>query len=165
MELGYSVTVKPPPATIKCPGCKLWLSPRSYYKSRGRRPYGLSSRCKKCDRKRLDAIVPKKKASEEQSRIWANSSLKKKFGITYEQYLELVEAAGGVCEICHKPESQIHHTTGEPQRLAVDHDATTGTIRGILCSRCNRGIGFLQHDLTLLTSAAKYLSRNEVVIS
>lgn len=160
--------MKEPPAKIKCPGCSLYLSPERFYKSKGRRPYGLSSRCKVCERKRLDKISADFRKGdrienpEQRDARLARSmknNLKRKFNITPDEYWTLVEQAGAVCQICGQPESQVHHATGLPQNLAVDHDETTGKIRGVLCSRCNRGIGFLQHDTTLLHSAIDYLGK------
>jgi hypothetical protein len=73
--------------------------------------------------------------------------LKRKFGITLEEYNEILESQDGVCEICKQPEKVFH---GETLRaLSVDHDRrccpdekTCGQcIRGLLCQRCNWGIG------------------------
>lgn len=162
--------MKTPPSKIRCPRCGLHLSPDRFYKSTGRRPYGLSSSCKKCERVRLDKISSDFRKGERledpekrQARLIRSmkNNLKRKFGIDLEQYWDMVNAAKGVCEICGKVESQIHHATGEAQNLSVDHDETTGKIRGILCSTCNRGIGFLQHDKQILQAAIKYLETRD----
>lgn len=150
--------LKPPPDKIRCPRCDLWLNPDRFYKSKGRRPYGLSSRFKKCERGRLDAIPKKERTTDELRQIYAEHNMKRKFGLSWDDYLAMVERADGVCEICGKAETQVHHATGQAQRLSVDHDSETGLIRGILCSRCNRGIGFLQHDPDLLAAAIAYLA-------
>lgn len=105
----------------------------------------------------MDAISRPVLTDEVQKLRWVDGNLKKKFGISFEEYQVLVQKANSVCQICKLPETQIHHATGAPQRLAVDHDAESGEIRGILCSRCNRGIGFLQHDPVILAAAIDYL--------
>ena len=64
--------------------------------------------------------------------------LKKKYGITLEQYDEMFEAQGGICAICK--ESDI---TGK--RLSIDHDHETGKVRGLLCGKCNTRIGVLEN--------------------
>lgn len=69
-----------------------------------------------------------------------NGWLKRKYGITLSDYERLLKAQGGVCLICHSPESrkdgQLH--------LSVDHDHQTGQVRGLLCVRCNTLVGLLE---------------------
>lgn len=82
--------------------------------------------------------------------------LKRKFGITDVQYGELYSKQGECCAICGS------HSSTFKNRLAVDHDHTSGEIRGLLCFRCNKfvvgryrkGIG-----LDLLRRAVQYLDR------
>ena len=56
----------------------------------------------------------------------------------------------GVCAICHQ-------TCSTGRMLAIDHDHDSGSVRGLLCSKCNPGIGFFQHDSARLESAIAYL--------
>lgn len=60
--------------------------------------------------------------------------LARDYGLTEVQYEEMLTAQGGVCAICRGS-----CPTG--RSLAVDHDHTTGAIRGLLCVRCNQGLG------------------------
>ena len=73
----------------------------------------------------------------------------KHYGITYDQYLSMLEAQGGVCAICKQRPIK--------QRLVVDHDHRTKTVRGLLCHRCNIGIGNLRDSLDVLERAKVYL--------
>lgn len=75
----------------------------------------------------------------------------KKFGITQEDAKTLLDSQGGVCAICHTD-------TPTEKGWCVDHCHTTGKIRGILCSKCNSGIGFLNDDPELCKRAIAYLS-------
>jgi hypothetical protein len=77
----------------------------------------------------------------------------KLYGLTLEQYDALLAAQGGVCAICCKP-STI--------RLAVDHDHLTGRLRGLLCFRCNAGLGNFGDDTDALASAVAYLGKGRV---
>ncbi len=62
----------------------------------------------------------------------------------------------GKCLICRKPPDG----RGNCSRLHVDHDPVTGEFRGMLCHRCNRGMGFFRHDPKALRAAAAYLERS-----
>jgi hypothetical protein len=78
--------------------------------------------------------------------------LKRKYGITIEQYDAMLEAQGGGCFICGRPPR-------EDISLHVDHDHFTGQVRGILCFRCNNALADFQEDPILLAKAAAYLER------
>ena len=82
--------------------------------------------------------------------------------ITIEDYDTLYISQGGLCAICRQPEKDIHNITKRPKQLAVDHNHTTGKIRGLLCGRCNKGIGLLQESLELLDAAKAYLIKNKI---
>lgn len=85
--------------------------------------------------------------------------LKAVYGITEEEYDRLLAEQGGVCAICGEPETvdavNQHGTT--LSRLCVDHNHETGQIRGLLCRRCNLGLGHLGEDVARLRSAITYL--------
>jgi len=85
--------------------------------------------------------------------------LRCKFGITVEDYDAMYAKQAGVCGICGKPETR--KVKGTLCHLAVDHDHETGKIRGLLCSKCNRGIGLLQDDIQLLSKAVAWLTPSE----
>jgi DNA-directed RNA polymerase subunit RPC12/RpoP len=77
--------------------------------------------------------------------------LKAKFGMTTEQYDELLEKQGGTCALCPKtPED-------EGQYLAVDHDHVSMEVRGILCRYCNHRVIGRHRDADLLRRMADYL--------
>lgn len=79
--------------------------------------------------------------------------IKRKFGITEEQYLLLRKIQEDECAICGRSEDY--------QRLGVDHNHKSGQIRGLLCARCNTGIGSLQDSVILLENAIIYLKKHE----
>ena len=74
----------------------------------------------------------------------------KLYGITIDQFEARLAAQGGVCAICRglpAPGRQFH----------VDHDHTTGAIRGILCQKCNGGLGAFGDTAAGLRVALAYL--------
>ena len=60
--------------------------------------------------------------------------------------LKELKASTSECVIC-----------GAEEKLVVDHDHSTGQIRGMLCNHCNRGLGHFRDDPILLEFAAQYL--------
>lgn len=57
-----------------------------------------------------------------------NGELKKKYGLSYDDYLKMVEEQLGKCYICKRQEDY---------KLHVDHNHKTGKVRKLLCNRCN----------------------------
>lgn len=82
------------------------------------------------------------------------------FGISLEDYQELLEAQGYSCAVCKKPHGEDRHSQGRSKGLSVDHNHVTGRIRGLLCSDCNRAIGQLQDSPELCRRAAEYLEQH-----
>jgi hypothetical protein len=87
--------------------------------------------------------------------------LKTQYGMTPEEYAVLLDVQDGVCAICRRPEMTIRE--GRVQPLSVDHDHATGVVRGLLCLRCNHGLGQFGDDVARLTSAIAYLQRKRHV--
>jgi hypothetical protein len=140
-------------------------------------PTGLAYQCKKCAaevqrarRNRNKALDPEGylATTREAQRTWRESAspelrkargrkgLLKSKGVTEEWYANQLEAQGGVCAICKRPEAKLS-SGGGTKMLAVDHDHTTGLARGLLCQPCNIGLGALQDRPDLLRAAASYL--------
>lgn len=86
-----------------------------------------------------------------------NFLMKKKYGIGVEEYNKLLQQQNGRCYIC-----QDLSENGRDGFLHIDHDHSTGKIRGLLCSTCNAGLGMLKDHPDILMKAAFYLSRFEV---
>jgi len=83
--------------------------------------------------------------------------LKKRFNISLETYKKLLSDQDFVCAICLQPESKKDHRTGKVRDLAVDHCHKTGTIRGLLCTDCNTGLGLFKDNPLLLEVAKRYI--------
>lgn len=80
-----------------------------------------------------------------------NRKLITNYGITIETYNEMFERQQGKCAVCGKHQSVL------VEKLGVDHDHYTGKVRGLLCRKCNFGIGFLDDDILLLQRCMTYL--------
>lgn len=77
--------------------------------------------------------------------------LKNRYGITPDTYYKMLTDQNNRCACCGKHENDEHH------RLAVDHNHITGSVRALLCSNCNRAIGFVQEDISILQNMIQYL--------
>lgn len=81
-----------------------------------------------------------------------NSKLKSAYGITLEDYEQMLFLQNGLCAIC-----KTNTPNGKDSVFHVDHNHNTGKVRGLLCHSCNVGIGSLKEDINTLKSAIKYL--------
>ena len=80
--------------------------------------------------------------------------LRRKFGITLDEYEGLLAAQRGVCAICaRQPRDDIS--------LHVDHDHEHDRIRGLLCFRCNNALGDFGDDYDTLLAALRYLDTHD----
>lgn len=152
------------PATEKvCPRCKESkpveeFALRSAAKNKRGRPY-RKSLCRVCDRadgaERQRRYRERLTTEQRAEAALANRTVKLRqaYGITVEEYDQLLAAQGGGCAICGAT------TPGRKRHkyLAVDHCHESGTVRGILCDFCNTGLGSFRDDPALLLAAIKYL--------
>ena len=83
----------------------------------------------------------------------------KRYNLTLDDYNQMFEQQNGICAICHRPETRQHK--GKITRLCVDHDHTTGEIRGLLCYRCNVTLGMMDDSADRLRMAARYLENRD----
>ena len=81
--------------------------------------------------------------------------LKSRYGLSTEDYELILDSQDGVCAIC-RTEDPGHHG-----RFYIDHCHKTGDIRGLLCSRCNTGLGLFLDNPERLSAAIAYLSSHE----
>ncbi len=85
-----------------------------------------------------------------------------KYGLTPEEGQKIVNIAGNKCEICGGTEKI--KLRGKTRGLCIDHNHDTGHVRGLLCDRCNQGLGKFQVDskyVYLLEKAMQYIKRKE----
>ena len=88
---------------------------------------------------------------ENNQKVKRDYHLKSTYGITLDQYDEMLEKQKGVCSICHEECS-----TG--RNLSVDHCHASGRVRDLLCGNCNKALGLFRDSPELLSRAAEYLA-------
>lgn len=155
--------------TKLCTKC-LRVKPLSEFHRNRSRPNGYHEQCKQCrnvDGRAYRAANGEKynarargyyarnysrersRATPEQAR---DSRLRRTYGITLDDYDEMLMAQGSGCAICGKAPDK------NGRRLCVDHNHNTGRVRGLLCDGCNKALGNLQDSPELCRLAAQYLT-------
>lgn len=109
--------------------------------------------CKSCGEVSIYKQGPRWACANAVTSAVQRSNWLKKYGLTPEQYAEMLEACAGCCESC----GLNFDTTGKWP--CVDHDHDTGRVRGLLCNNCNVGIGNLGDSAEGVRMALKYLER------
>lgn len=80
--------------------------------------------------------------------------LRRYYGITLDDYNSLLRKQHNACYICLRSSSVFK------RGLAVDHDHKTGSIRGLLCPWCNRGLRYFHDNADSLRRAARHIARD-----
>jgi hypothetical protein len=80
---------------------------------------------------------------------------RRRYTVSPQKYQEMAIAQGGLCLICQKPEITIR--LGKTRQLSVDHNHATQQVRGLLCAKCNQGLGLFKDDPARLLAASNYL--------
>lgn len=105
-------------------------------------PNILCSWCKECNN-----FAGKEWKKRNPDNTWKNH-IKTFYGLSKENYLNLLKLQNNKCKICNKEDVKI---------LSVDHCHKTGKIRGLLCRKCNSAIGLFYENIINLQNAINYL--------
>ena len=145
---------------MKCSKCSLTkpINLFNKYMLRIRSPY-----CAEC-RQNATREHHNKPESKIKHKLWykryeenaEDARMKRLYGISLNQYKLMFEEQNGCCALCHQPETS-KAASGKILRLSVDHNHQTGSIRGLLCFVCNRGIGFIRDDIELAIRVLEYI--------
>ncbi len=139
-----------------CKACNLAAKAQRY----GADPEPAKERVRQWQRENPDRVNEYRRrynASTERKAANRRGHLKRKFGLTPEEYDEMLASQDGVCGICKRPPT-------EGISLHVDHDHETGQIRGLCCFRCNNALGDFDDDPARLAAAMAYLDRHDPVV-
>jgi hypothetical protein len=166
----------------RCKNCGVPQPLQDFYRAAGTKD-GLRGECKRCssedkrrrylaDREaaiarvkrwqqanpeRVNATQRARRARPEVKRRERAGHLKRKYGLTIEEYDAMLAAQGGGCFICGRPPR-------DDISLHVDHDHSTGAVRGILCFCCNNALADFQEDPALLRKAVTYLAAHDPLV-
>lgn len=124
--------------TRKCSKCNIVKNLDLFYNDKNK-PLGKSYLCKSCSK-------AKKR----------NNEIRKNYGITQQEYEEILKSQNYECAICGRSDTGIERTN----RLSIDHCHDTGKVRGLLCNWCNQGLGMFRDDSSLLDKAISYLKES-----
>jgi hypothetical protein len=97
------------------------------------------------------------KGGKEKQKLRAQRNNLKKYGLTVDDYNNMLKKQQGNCAICS---SSVSHRTNTNYNLFVDHCHTTGKVRGLLCHHCNAGLGHMKDSKEFLERAIRYLDEN-----
>ena len=117
----------------RCARCREELPLDKFYRQ-GTRRGGKGGYCKKC-------------VSEYGKQEWWRGWM---YGLTREQFASMQLQQNGLCAICGRPPK-------ENTILHVDHDHSSGAVRGLLCGPCNRMLGLSRDSTETLRNAIQYL--------
>lgn len=128
-----------------CARCKEAKSASEFHKNR-RVKDGLQRQCRAC-------------AASEYQRYMNDKWIERTYGITGEEYQQMLTSQNGRCAICSRTPQETGRRRNGSQRLSVDHDHASGRVRGLLCASCNTMLGMARDEADVLRSAAEYLSQ------
>lgn len=144
--------------TKQCSKCKLILSLEEFHVD-NKRKSGRTPGCKKCLLAYARARTVRYREANKKDLRWRKSAWKQQgINITTEKYLEMHKEQQASCAICGVKEDTLSKS------LFVDHCHETGEIRGLLCYKCNTGIGNLDDNIEILEKAIIYLKNRIMTI-
>ena len=134
-----------------CLGCNQEKPSDDYY-PRKNRSSGLESRCKDCYK------IYKTEYRKNNKEIIRAQNKRRVPGWDIDRYNSQLESQGNVCAICGDSEPASRD-------WCQDHDHETNEPRGLLCNRCNAGLGYFRDNPEYLQSAIEYLNKWQVATS
>lgn len=138
-----------PNMTRNCRQCE-----KSFVVSERRRPGRKRQFCSsRCRQRHLREYCRVYQAARNTPETRRTGRLRRKYGITLQQWDALFQAQGEGCAGCQRSKEL------SGRRLAVDHNHATRAVRGLLCFRCNTIIGKCNEDSAVLIRLAAYLNR------
>jgi len=120
-----------------CSDCQSAL-PREYFTS------DMQRRCADCARQY--AYAYRKGLSKEDKILASRLRAARRCGISLAEYNQIYADQDGICLICQQADA-----------TDLDHCTITNSVRGLLCGKCNKGLGLFDDDIVFLSRAIAYL--------
>ncbi len=156
----------------KCSKCEKVKPLRDFYFFKSKGVY--DTRCKKCSRKQaLDRYHSKEGQAYAKKRLKSGDSKKardkwearngkrfrflqklKKYNLTEKSYAKLLCSQDNSCAICTANLESLNS-----RQVHIDHNHSTGRVRGILCNKCNQGLGLFNESILLFKKAVYYMGQ------
>ncbi len=161
--------------TKECSSCNILKDVSKFYKQKDGL-YGVRGDCISCGNRNARQRWHRKKKEDpnflinERKRLYLYEDtsekrrvkhLRKTFKMTLRDYEVLKESQKGVCAICKEPETFIDRKSEKVRELCIDHNHSTGQIRELLCTRCNKGIGQFRDSIETLQNCVDYLKKHK----
>ena len=133
--------------TKTCNKCGVTKQIMEFYKRGGKvSPNSRKNHCKECEKKRVSESY-----WEDPSKS-RNRDLKRLYGITLNEYNQMLVEQGHRCKTCGTTEPG-----GKHGKFMVDHSHNTGAVRGLLCKSCNIALGEIKDNRQTLLNMLEYL--------
>jgi len=133
----------------RCPKCGKKKTVSNFYNNKKTKD-GLAIWCKLCKKKSNKNWYLNNGGADRQ---WKHT-IKKKYGISEQQYKEILKSQNYNCALCNKSQKS------KKKRFAVDHNHETNFIRGLLCDWCNWYLlRYLRDNKKFAVGIVNYLSK------
>jgi len=139
----------------KCPRCGV-VKPLSAFYSCKHTQNGVKSWCKECDKANKRDYYNNRGGKKKHKILLRRYALKTKYGLSEQEWLELLRKQNGKCAICGVS------YLGLKRNFHTDHNHKTGIVRGLLCGHCNYMLGMVGENTKTLKQAIKYLENTSV---
>jgi hypothetical protein len=164
----------------KCSKCGIIKDDSEFYKQRGK----LYSSCKDCKKKvSNNNYIPSERSlkKDQTKNVQVCSCCSKEKKINKFRYRKDRGYYDTICIRCkrikyivrtynvsERKAIELHNTNNcaicgdvvSGSKQHVDHNHTTGEVRGILCNNCNRAIGYFNEDINKMKNAINYLTKH-----
>ena len=127
-----------------CTKCKISKSIFQFYLSDRLKHTYVCKPCKNAYK------IQHRKNNPDKHKVWERNATIRRYGIDRDKYNTLYKNQEGKCAICKIDRKVLH----------IDHSYKTSKVRGLLCGKCNTGLGQFNDDKDILAAAIKYLELN-----